>query len=518
METVTSISIGPSKLTLDDTKDHPKEAAKSHNFENPEQEKAWLRNIEALGKYYEEDYESKIDQEPNDYIDDLIEENHFKTVKDTEEIWHYDQRKGIYVPNAECMIKARIEKDHKDKVTNKFVNEHIGRIQRRTYTSRNDFNPSIEWIGTKNCMVNLKTGEVQPFDPKVMNTTQIPVEYHQNSILDFFCSVEGTNSDNIHCPAIMKFLNEIMSSSDVDLVLDFLAYCLWRDYPFNVWMLFNGAGQNGKSTLLNLIERFLGSKNVSGESLERLLTERFAPANLYQKMVNVDADLSGDILSKHTGKLKKLTGNDEFPAEFKHKTPFKFRNYSKLIFSCNTIPEITDTTDAFFRRLIIINFTQQFLGDKEDIHLLDKLTAEKELSGLFHVLVNRMPRVLENGIRKTTNEAMETTYDKYMRGANPIRYFVERVLENDSASKVKKMEMYESYEEFCNSNGLALESDQSFSRKLSKDFGFKYKMYREKNGERNYYWIGVKVTDWKLKELDAQSKLDYSEEIKEELK
>ena len=79
-----------------------------------------------------------------------------------------------------------------------------------------------------------------------------------------------------------------------------------------------------------------------------------------------------------------------------------------------------------FRRLIIINFTQQFLGDKEDIRLLDKLTTEKELSGLFHVLVNRMPRVLENGVRKTTSEVMETTYDKYMRAANPIRYFVER--------------------------------------------------------------------------------------------
>jgi phage/plasmid-associated DNA primase len=113
---------------------------------------------------------------------------------------------------------------------------------------------------------------------------------------------------------------------------------------------------------------------------------------------------------------------------------------------------------------------------------------------------------------------METTYDKYTRAADPIRYFVDKVLENDSLSKVKKLDMYNFYEEYCNSNGLALESDQSFSRKLSKDFGFKYKMYREKNGERNYYWIGVKVTDWKLKELDAQSKLEYSEETKKELK
>lgn len=316
-------------MTLEDTKDHLKEAAKSHNFANEEEEKVWSRNLDAIGNYlrenHNEDYYGPVVEESKDYIDELIEEHHFKTISDTEEIWRYDQRKGIYIPYAECMIKARIEKDHKDKVTNKFVNEELGRIQRRTYISRSDFNPSIEWIAAKNCVVNLKTGEVQPFDPKFMNTTQIPVEYHPNPILDFFCSVEGVvNSDNIHCLAIMKFLNEIMSASDVEIVLDFLAYCLWRNYNFNVWMLFNGAGQNGKSTLLNLIERFLGSKNVSAESLERLLKERFAPANLYQKMVNVDADLSGDILSTHTGKLKKLTGNDEFPAEFKHKAPFRF--------------------------------------------------------------------------------------------------------------------------------------------------------------------------------------------------
>lgn len=318
----------------------------------------------------------------------------------------------------------------------------------------------------------------------------------------------------------MKFLNEIMSISDVEIVLDFLAYCLWRNYNFNVWMLFNGAGQNGKSTLLNLIEKFLGSKNVSGESLERLLMERFAPANLYQKIVNVDADLSGDILSRHTGKLKKLTGNDEYPAEFKHKTPFKFRNYAKLIFSCNTIPEITDTTDAMFRRLIIINFTQQFLGDREDIHLLDKLTTEKELSGLFHVLVNRMPRVLENGIRKTTSEAMETTYDKYMRSANPIGYFVDNMLVNDSTAKISKLDMYDAYQRFCLENGLALESDQSFSRKMTKSFGYDCRRLRVK-GDRVYCWIGVRHKT--QEEIEKQRKLQdlgeyYSSETQEEMK
>jgi hypothetical protein len=137
-------------------------------------------------------------------------------------------------------------------------------------------------------------------------------------IADFFGLVECP------CPSIIKFLYEIMTPYDVDLVLDFMAYCLWRSYKFNFWMLFNGAGLNGKSVLLMLIERFFGKDNVSGETLDRLLHERFAAANLFQKMANIDADGSPDVIFNNTGILKKLTGNDLHAGEFKYKKPFAF--------------------------------------------------------------------------------------------------------------------------------------------------------------------------------------------------
>ena len=118
-----------------------------------------------------------------------------------------------------------------------------------------------------------------------------------------------------------------------------------------------------------------------------------------------------------------------------------------------------------------------------------------------------MSRVLENGIRQTTSEVMEDTYDKYMRGSDPIGYFAEKVLVTDAASKVKNLDMFDIYEKFCLENGLALESEQSFSRKMRKDFGYEKKQLRDK-GERPYFWIGVKITDWKQRELDEQSRLE----------
>ena len=84
---------------------------------------------------------------------------------------------------------------------------------------------------------------------------------------------------------------------------------------------------------------------------------------MYGKLANIDADISKEGL-KNTGLLKKLSGNDPIPAENKFLKPFWFQNYAKLILSANEIPETPDDTDAFFRRPVIINMTDQFLGIK----------------------------------------------------------------------------------------------------------------------------------------------------------
>ena len=305
-----------------------------------------------------------------DHIDDLIAEYHFKTVTDNDEMWYYNKKKGIFMPKAEYIIKETLQSRLGRDLTNQLVNEDIGQIQRSTYINREAFNHDISWLATKNCMVNLITGETRPFDPGFLCTIQIPVIYDHGyplgTVSDFFRLVEGRSK-------IMKFLHDIMSDEDVELFLDFLAYCLWREYKFNFWMLFNGAGLNGKSVLLSLLERFLGVANVSGETLDRLLHNRFAVASLYHKLLNVDADISPDVIFNNTGILKKLTGNDLHTGEFKFKDQFKFRNYAKLIFSCNKIPQSEDYTDAFVRRIFIINFTQQFLGEKDDPYIIDKI-------------------------------------------------------------------------------------------------------------------------------------------------
>jgi putative DNA primase/helicase len=222
--------------------------------------------------------------------------------------------------------------------------------------------------------------------------------------------------------------------------------------------------------MLNLIKRFLGHTNVSGESLHRILDNRFAVAELYGKLANIDADMSTEAL-RNTGILKKLTGGDPIPAEGKFKPPFRFVNYAKLLFSANEIPQTPDETDAFFARLIIINFPNQFIaGANADPYLIEKLTTDRELSGLLQIVLKRLPKVLKRGIF-TTSSSIAENYDKYILSSDPIRAFTEKCIARDNDSKPSKEEVYAAYRSFCMANKITIDSEQAFSRKFKKEQG-----------------------------------------------
>jgi P4 family phage/plasmid primase-like protien len=448
----------------------------------------------------DDDEEFKQENDKNQRQRDIISEltdkvtdtYNFKTFADTKEVYYYDSESGIYRSNGESVIEALVE-SMKPNISTHQVNEIINHVKRRTLIPRSAFDSQIEWLALEDCMINLTTLETKPHSSEFMAIMQIPISYNNYGFMtDFYEWIDDPLVEL--CPAILKFMYEVMASEDVETVLDFIAYCLWRKFPFHQYLLLNGSGRNGKGVMLEIIKCFLGHCNVSGESLHRLLGTRFATAELYGKLANIDADLSKEAL-KNTGILKKLTGGDYIPAEKKFLPPFQFVNHTKLLFSANEIPLTEDETDAFLSRLIIINFPNQFLGNKADPHLIHKLITEEELSGLLKIVLRRLSRVLKEGI-STASSSIDENYEKYILSSNPVRAFFEGAIEYDNNRAALKSEVYQAYSKFCNAKKLAAESEQSFSRKLKKEFGLNDMQIRDENGNRPYYWVGIKLKDW----------------------
>ena len=141
------------------------------------------------------------------------------------------------------------------------------------------------------------------------------------------------------------------------------------------------------------------------------------------------------------------------------------REFAKLLFSCNKVPEVYDDADAFFRRWIIIVFPNQFIGDGADSNILEKLTTEEELSGLLNKALKALKRLLERGRfghSKTTKEIKED----YIRKSSPIAAFIMDCLEIDSDAFIEKKELYAVFAEYCREKNIPSVVQDTFYKNL----------------------------------------------------
>ena len=254
--------------------------------------------------------------------------------------------------------------------------------------------------------------------------------------------------------------------------------------------MLQGAGRNGKSTLLNLLQAFLGMDNCSNVALTSLCNDRFAKAQLFGKLANIYSDLPSEAL-KNSADFKALSGGDRITAEHKFQAAFAFTNYAKLIFSCNYVPMTHDLSNAFFDRWIIIRFPNMFTGEKMNPNLLAKLTTEDELSGLLNLAIRGLKRLLENG-GFTYRKSLEEVQDEYERLSNPVAAFLADMCEEDPEEYAIKDELYNVFKSYCKSNGYSIFSEKMFTGLLKKLAPVND--YRPTvNGERKRAWQGIKL-------------------------
>jgi putative DNA primase/helicase len=420
--------------------------------------------------------------------------NIFKSIPNTRASIVYVYQEGVYRNIGESIIKRESDLFLEEKVKNLYVNEVMGCIERATYIFPEQINQDAFLINIKNGLYNLKEKRLLVHNPEIFSITQLPVFYDPEA----------------DCPAIKKFISEIVNPRDVEVVQELFGYLLWKDHFIQKAFMFLGEGSNGKSTLIRIMKAFLGNDNISNISLQDLDKNPFAKAALYGKMANLYPDIS-DVALTQTGTFKALTGGDAISAEFKFKDRFSFTNFAKLIFSCNKLPETRDFTSAFFRRWIFLNFPNKFEGISDDKQLINKLINEKELSGLFNWALEGLERLLKNQDFSYTLSTAEIE-GKYKKMSSSIAGFVEDMCEQDSEAEITKSELYHAYCQYCKDNQLPADSDQTFHKKLP-IYAPYIKQARPQLGKsRSYTWRGIKLISFTETQDERKSVMDFVQE------
>lgn len=316
---------------------------------------------------------------------------------------------------------------------------------------------SANYIAFDNGIYDLDTDELIEFNPNIIITNKINFEYNP----DAYNETTDKTLNKLACndPDIRALLEEV------------IGYCFYRRNELRKSFILTGDKSNGKSTFLDMIKTLLGDYNTAALDLKEL-GDRFKTAELFGKLANIGDDI-GDEFIANPAVFKKLVSGDRVNVERKGRDPFDFNNYSKLLFSANSIPRIGKGkgSEAIIDRLIIVPFDAKFSANDPDYdpYIKYKLRQRESIEYLIKIGLEGLKRVLENR-RFTTSVKVQKELEEYEENNNPILGFLKEIDSDDIENNSTK-EVYKKYNEYCLANNFTPMSNIEFSKQVNKYFG-----------------------------------------------
>jgi P4 family phage/plasmid primase-like protien len=357
---------------------------------------------------------------------------------------------GYYRPAENTVIFPEVQRILEHHVNKNAKLETFHKIADMTSHPRSIFtSTSTDFIPLKNGVYNYKTKELLPHDPKYRFTYQFPIIYDPNAV----------------CPKSEAFMDQILTPEQRSTFEEWLGYYFLRNYMFKKAMIFVGEGDTGKTTLLEVITHLLGRDNLSSISLQKMSSDKFSAAHLYEKHGNLVDELSARDITD-TGTFKVATGGGSITGEYKFGNQFSFLNFSKFTFACNRIPDVSSDAndDAYFNRWIITRFENRIT--KKIPNFIATLTTEEERSGLFNIAMKGLERLLEQG-RFTYNYNAEETKTEMLRSGSSLAMFASERLERKDDEEISKEAMYEAYTAYCKEKNISSQTKDMLGKKFT---------------------------------------------------
>lgn len=292
------------------------------------------------------------------------------------------------------------------------------------------------------------------------------MKHNPDLLLSKVCN--ASYNPDADCSLWKKTINEVFQENQ-ELIRYFqklLGRGLTGEVDEEECYIFYGAStRNGKSTLLETYSYMLGNYAVamkveslaqgshsdgrtqSGD-IARLKGSRFCVASEPDKGMIFDAGL-----------LKSMIGRDTIVCRRMHESEFEYQAQFKLVFNCNHLPKVTDTTLFKSDRIRVLPFSRHFTEEERDKRLKDKLKRKSEISGLLNWCIEGLKLYRIEGM-KPPKEVISST-DDYEQRSDKLGCFISEMLE-ESGKNSKAGEIYEIFSKWCNDGGFGTESKSTF--------------------------------------------------------
>ena len=323
---------------------------------------------------------------------------------------------------------------------------------------QSEFDKDPYVFNLKNGTYNLKTNEFMEHDPKDHLSKIADVEFvHDANCYLFEDSLLTIFNNNTE---LIKFVQRAVGLSLCGAHLEEVLFFCY------------GSGKNGKSVFFKVLQ------SVFGDYFQKAPTEMLM-LKINESIPNDVARLPGarfvaaeelpENRSFNENRLKNLTGGDKITARFLHKEFFEFMPTHTLWIYGNHKPTIKGADEGIWRRICLIPFNVTIPeSERRPQHEL-MADFELEKSGILNWILQGWKEYQKIGLQPP--DAVKEATKEYRDEMDMVGDFIGECCDlNDPAYKIKSVDLYKVYMEWCKStNEYVIPKKKFFSRIILRD-------------------------------------------------
>lgn len=348
-----------------------------------------------------------------------------------------------------------------------------------------EFNAEKHLLNVGNGVIDLNRFILQKHTHRIYSTMQITWFYDKES----------------DCPLFKKFINETMREDEelIDFIQEMMGYCLTTETKAEKMFFFYGSGSNGKSVLANIITKLIGAEYVANTSLSEL-NGSFGLSTILNKLVCISGENEVDT-PLNTERLKQIVSGDRINVNIKCKQQIDYRPVCKIIALTNNMPQVSDESMGFFRKISVVPFLNSVPPEKQDKDLIYKL--EKELPGILRWSLDGLKRLKSNNYNFTPSKAIENTMNHYKAQQKPMNEFIKDCIVERRGHRVMQKKIREAFDEWCYQN-----CNNEARSKYNKTF---WKPFQDALAE-----LGIRGVKWKSNGVEYFKDIDIVKVLERE--
>lgn len=411
--------------------------------------------------------------------DAILSHNHIRVVnnpgKSADQLLWYTN--GVYkiksIREAEALVKRYIPSAYCNPNVLRNVVELL--MVDAPRVSYDELDTDSRYINVRNGLITVPEFELIKHDPDVLSTIQLNCDYDPKA----------------KAPTWDRFKADFCRDGDGEVDKEMLrrdkikAGIILSNFPMitlkMAFIQFSEEGNTGKSVDGDVWKKMLGLDKIANVSFKDLATDRWALGRVWGKRLILIGDQGPEAIN-NSENFKMLTGGDPVDAEMKGIQHFTYTYTGTILVSTNHMPVFNDDKGEHMAdRIKFLHCRNSIPAAERDPFLRDKLSHE--LSGILNWALDGLKDFVNNGYQLPPCESSESLMKRYRQKYDTIYAFVSECCVVDRKASIKKTELEDAYNRYCEENSLSAVADRNMQDRMASHgfaLGVKdgYKVYK----------------------------------------